>query len=289
MASYYYNQFKTRCDIDNIDYSHIQLGKLCNQGKKFKKESIPLENILTKNSTYSRGHLKKRLINDNILENKCYICNMDPVWQNKKLVMVIDHINGISNDNRIENLRLVCPNCHSQTETFAGKKPKNKCKKCGDSIYKKSKYCRKCASQDNGLKLRKYERPSKIDLEYDIKMMPIVKIGKKYDVSDNTIRKWARSYGIDIEKKKMSVPDKECPHCKKIFKTSIRNQVFCSVSCVLEHKDNRVPMEELVSIVKKHNNMNSASKEIGIGRTTLREWLISYNLPTTCQEIKDKY
>lgn len=81
----------------------------------------PLNNILVKNSIYTnRTHLKIRLIEENIIEYKCGICNNTGDWLGNKLTLQLDHINGINNDNRIENLRFLCPNCHSQTITYAG-------------------------------------------------------------------------------------------------------------------------------------------------------------------------
>ncbi len=79
----------------------------------------PLDNILVENSTYTnRAHLKIRLIEENIIEYKCEKCNNIGNWLSKKLILQVDHINGVNNDNRICNLRFLCPNCHSQTETF---------------------------------------------------------------------------------------------------------------------------------------------------------------------------
>ena len=60
-----------------------------------------------------------------ILKNKCSICGLDGKWNDKKLIMVLDHINGINNDNRKENLRMLCPNCNSQQPTFAGRNKRN--------------------------------------------------------------------------------------------------------------------------------------------------------------------
>ena len=80
-----------------------------------------LDEILVENSTYTNiSRLKIRLVNEGKLEYKCQICGINE-WLGQKLSLQLDHINGINNDHRIENLRFLCPNCHSQTETYAGK------------------------------------------------------------------------------------------------------------------------------------------------------------------------
>lgn len=75
---------------------------------------------ILKEGTHPSGkYLAKLLKTIANREYKCEICNISE-WQNKPLVLQVDHINGIHNDNRVENLRFICPNCHSQTETFCG-------------------------------------------------------------------------------------------------------------------------------------------------------------------------
>ncbi len=71
----------------------------------------------------SRTNLKSKLIKAGILAEECAVCGLSE-WLGKKLSLHLDHINGKSKDNRIENLRLLCPNCHSQTETYAGRNVK---------------------------------------------------------------------------------------------------------------------------------------------------------------------
>jgi len=82
---------------------------------------IPLNKVLVKNSSYHRGALKRRLLKGGLLKNECDVCGLGAVWHGKKLVLVIDHINGVNNDHRIENLRMICPNCDSQSATYCGR------------------------------------------------------------------------------------------------------------------------------------------------------------------------
>jgi hypothetical protein len=83
--------------------------------------TISFEEILVENSTYNnRSKLKSRLIKAGLLKNACYECGIAE-WRGKALSLVLDHINGQNDDNRLGNLRLLCPNCNSQTETFAGR------------------------------------------------------------------------------------------------------------------------------------------------------------------------
>ena len=80
-----------------------------------------LDEILVENSSYANiSRLKIRLVNEGRMEYKCQCCGISE-WLDKPISLQLDHINGINNDHRITNLRFLCPNCHSQTDTYAGK------------------------------------------------------------------------------------------------------------------------------------------------------------------------
>lgn len=84
---------------------------------------LSLQDILVCPSTYTNTHhLKNRLVSEGVFEEECSECGLGTVWNGKPISLHLDHINGQREDNRLENLRLLCPNCHSQTPTYAGKK-----------------------------------------------------------------------------------------------------------------------------------------------------------------------
>lgn len=112
----------------NLSYEQLsknRINHMSNNGKNsVRKHQIPLNEILIENSTYTNmSCLKKRLLDEDILKYQCSICGISE-WNGKPLSLQIDHKNGKHTDNRLGNLRLLCPNCHSQTETFAGRKLK---------------------------------------------------------------------------------------------------------------------------------------------------------------------
>ena len=99
-----------------------------NQGNKGLKKNyvshacVPLSEILTGNHPSFQTHkLKLKLLKAGIFKNQCTICHIES-WQNKKIVCELDHIDGNRTNHRLENLRMLCPNCHSQTDTFRSKK-----------------------------------------------------------------------------------------------------------------------------------------------------------------------
>lgn len=84
-----------------------------------------LEDILVSNSTYMNiSRLKIRLVNAGLLEYKCAKCGNGGNWLGDKLVLELDHIDGVYNNHQLHNLRFLCPNCHSQTKTYTGRNKK---------------------------------------------------------------------------------------------------------------------------------------------------------------------
>lgn len=89
--------------------------------KLSKSRRYPDEAVFVENSTFPRHRLKYRLITEKIIEYVCQLCGLCGEWNGKKLSLQLDHTNGVNNDNRLHNLRFLCPNCHSQQDTYAGK------------------------------------------------------------------------------------------------------------------------------------------------------------------------
>lgn len=92
--------------------------KNSNYGKP--NSALPLKSILTKDSEYNRTKLKERLFKEGLKEYKCECCGISE-WQGAPISLQLHHINGIHNDNRLSNLQILCPNCHSQTDNFTSK------------------------------------------------------------------------------------------------------------------------------------------------------------------------
>ena len=102
-------------------YVPNQSGKGTKKPNTGNSSRIPLHEILEgKHPQYQTNHLRKRLLNEGLMENKCSECGITE-WNNKPIVNELDHIDGVSDNHLTENLRLLCPNCHSQTPTYCGR------------------------------------------------------------------------------------------------------------------------------------------------------------------------
>lgn len=199
-----YKAIRKRIERLNLDTSHwIDVGVGRQQPTK------ALEDILVKDSDYLFStSLKGRLIRAGLLEYRCYSCGVVE-WQGVSLALHIDHINGQRTDHRLENLRLLCPNCHSITPTFGNrnkdkrnvekfievsnvrkkqrKMHKNECVICSKGITKAATHCKSCSG-----KLRektKIDWPPVIELFQMVKESSYTEVGKRLGVSDNAVRR----------------------------------------------------------------------------------------------------
>ena len=117
-----YKTIKSKIELYNLDISHFT-GQAWNKGKQYCEETsrLSLDEILKENVIYSSSNLRKRLITQNIKKNECELCHISGDETNLEL----HHINGNHYDNRLENLQILCPNCHSKTSNFRNRGGKN--------------------------------------------------------------------------------------------------------------------------------------------------------------------
>jgi len=85
------------------------------------KDKFPLEEVMVENSSYPRHSLKSRIREENLIDYRCACCGIGPEWNGKPMPLILDHINGVNNDNRKDNLRFVCSNCDTQLPTYKSK------------------------------------------------------------------------------------------------------------------------------------------------------------------------
>lgn len=178
--------------------------------------SPPLEEILVRGSTYSQAALKRRLYEAGLKRPQCELCGQDENWRGRRMSMILDHVNGVRDDNRLENLRIVCPNCAATLDTHCGRKNRNTrsarpCQRCGRSFVPNSssqRYCsRACGSRyprrgrsrprrvnRQRASRRRVERPPREQLLAEIGELGYAATGRRYGVSDNAIRKRIREY-----------------------------------------------------------------------------------------------
>ena len=195
------NTLKRLLDENNIDYYHFT-----GRARVYNNTSTSISEYLSNRVKITSGKLRIKLLTEGLKENKCEICGITK-WLGNPIVCQLHHIDGNNQNNNLENLQILCPNCHSQTENYCGSANVNKtkyyCKDCGKEINKGSVYCTIC-SYKHTRKVK--DRPSKEKLLQDFKeLKSFVKIGAKYGVSDNAIRKWFIQVGLPSKSKELKL------------------------------------------------------------------------------------
>jgi hypothetical protein len=192
-----------------IPTGHFDAGGVSN--RSLDKPPVPLEEVLVTGSTYSRHNLKLRLYEQGLKERRCEQCGQGENWRGRSMSLILDHVNGVPDDNRLENLQIVCPNCAATLDTHCGRKNRREparraCQHCGKTFtakYRTHKYCsRACGRRWDRARLRgrphlnerKVDRPPYEQLLEEIEATSYLAVGRKYGVSDNAVRKWVRFY-----------------------------------------------------------------------------------------------
>ena len=185
---------KEKAQQENIDTSHFLAAT--------KGIERTRENVFIQNSTADQKTLRKFYQREDI-SYQCVICGQEPFWNGKDLTLILDHINGENHDDRLENLRWVCPNCNMQLPTTNRRKgaseKKYYCIDCGKEISCNGTRCTACAGKQRSISTEDM-MVSREQLKELIRTLPFTKIGTKYGVSDNAIRKWCVKFNLPSKK-----------------------------------------------------------------------------------------
>lgn len=197
-----YKSVKERLRQDGIDFAHIQLGLSNRKGimpaTALSKEEAVRKWFVRDKSISSNHNIINHIKRHNLIDYRCEKCSNSGDWQGSELTLQLDHIDGDANNNQIENLRWLCPNCHSQTPTFCGRRLRKVylCK-CGNSITKGSVSCMQCAGESRAF----VKFPGIENMQQLVWKHAIPSLSQILNCSQGAIRKFCKKHGIELPKR----------------------------------------------------------------------------------------
>lgn len=208
-----YFTFHNHCKRLDLDISHFDGGAKTRKAKPYSAK-LPLSEILILNSPASNAAIKKRLLAEGVKKQMCEYCLLSE-WMGKPIPLELEHVNGNNRDNRLENLKIICPNCHALTPTYRGRNARLRREKLESDPNFVPKISpaklRKIEESKHRLSKGRHIPPSK-DPGREILLQDLentnwsfTQTGLKFQVSDTTVRKWCRKY--DLPSKQSEVID----------------------------------------------------------------------------------
>ena len=245
-----YDTLKKIVEEEGIDISHFK------RRSGHLSEKISLEDILTGKKKCGSSKLRKRLLDAGLKEHRCECCGRT-TWNDIPIPLQVHHIDGNHNNNSIDNLQMLCPNCHSLTENWCSKnqkKVKRFCQVCGKEIFSsKARFC----SEDCKIKACFNKAIGKINKEFLIKCLneseTFKELCEKCDRQDSTVRRLLKKYGLKWEKK------------KTLDKNSIKEMITFLLNC---------------------KNFSETGRKFGLSDNGVRKRLKKYGYPTNIKELE---
>jgi 5-methylcytosine-specific restriction endonuclease McrA len=240
-----------------------------NKGKSaFNDERINTKHSLfCENSSARREYIKGLIVKHDLIDYVCSECGLNNEWNNKVLCLQIDHINGIRNDNRLENLRFLCPNCHSQTETWCSKNNTLTVNTIDLELLKSTIFSSLsvteiirrlgfCDTKSNRLQIKKTMKDNNFNFSVDEKL---------YNKTDNKIEKIFTCKCGEIIKKN----SKQCKKCKYTQSRMTERPSYI----------------DLIEEVNK-NGFSATGRKYGVSDNAIRKWIKYYQ--KNCQNFENE-
>lgn len=269
-----YRVVHKKIDELGLDISHLT-GKAWNQGKRYRQinSSKPLEDILTENSYYSSYHLNKRLLKEGLKEHKCERCGRTE-WEGQPIPLELHHINGDNTDNRLENLQMLCPNCHALTDNFRAKNKESVKSKNTEKIINKIE---PLAIELSGEDLRIHEEARILAKRRGIR------IAEAEELIKNSPNKSIEDFPKRINR---ILEDKICPICGRIFHPKCSEQKYCSPECVSKSQSKMPSKEEFLKVIKElQGNLTKIGERFGVSSKAVTKWCIKFEIPSHKKEL----
>lgn len=234
-------------DISHFTFGAWAKGSTADTDCRIRKKDI--NEILIENSGWTSHSIKNRLLKEGLKEYKCESCGLSS-WGGYPIPLELHHINGIHTDNRLENLLILCPNCHAMTESF-------------------SKIKLSAQKETSEVEHRKFKEPSTINNCGNLEL------SQRYLESAETIHGEPKTK--KDKKDRGKVHEHVCPQCGKTF-LGRKDAVFCSNKCSQDSRSSKCSKEQLISDFKELHSYSAIGRKYNVSDGAIKKWVISYDI-----------